>query len=256
MGARRAFASDFDGTIWFNVDGRWTYLKEDMEAMRSFQRGGGLFGISTGRTLNGIEAGMRLVMAPEDLVRFDFYILVNGACIRDADHTPILMRYAPVDALREIHTRYAGSARAVVQANDTVYTFEEPLSTQTRVNGFEDIPGKPHGISLWFGDTELCRQVAKDISKEYAGALVAYANRQIVDVVPAGCSKGVAIRVVREHFGVERVAAIGDSYNDVPMLEAADASYTFPRAPREVQDLADNVVETASDAIAHFCMLA
>ena len=70
-----------------------------------------------------------------------------------------------------------------------------------------------------------------------------------VDVVAAGCSKGTGIDKVREIFGIERFGGIGDSYNDLPLLEASDISFTFPDSPEELRKAADEIVLSVSDAI-------
>ena len=37
--------------------------------------------------------------------------------------------------------------------------------------------------------------------------------------------------------------------NDLPLIEAADVSYTFPYAPKELQERATKVVETIVEAL-------
>ena len=51
-----------------------------------------------------------------------------------------------------------------------------------------------------------------------------------------------------------RLYGIGDSLNDLPLIEAADVSYTFPYAPEEVQKkvtkVVKNIVEALEDSMA------
>jgi phosphoserine phosphatase len=54
---------------------------------------------------------------------------------------------------------------------------------------------------------------------------------------------------MRETYGDIRLYGIGDSINDLPLLEASDVSYTFPYAPEAVQKKATKVVETIVDAL-------
>ena len=54
---------------------------------------------------------------------------------------------------------------------------------------------------------------------------------------------------MRETYGEIKLYGIGDSINDLPLLEASDVSYTFPYAPKVVQDKATKVVETIVDAL-------
>jgi hydroxymethylpyrimidine pyrophosphatase-like HAD family hydrolase len=70
-----------------------------------------------------------------------------------------------------------------------------------------------------------------------------------VDIVAAGCSKGTGVDKVRELFGIDRFGGIGDSYNDLPLLQASDISFTFPDAPDELREAADEIVRSVSEAI-------
>ena len=65
----------------------------------------------------------------------------------------------------------------------------------------------------------------------------------------AGCSKGTGAARVRELFGIERLGGIGDSYNDLPLIENADIGFTFSGSPQELRDAADEIVLSVSQAI-------
>jgi hydroxymethylpyrimidine pyrophosphatase-like HAD family hydrolase len=45
------------------------------------------------------------------------------------------------------------------------------------------------------------------------------------------------------------MAAIGDSFNDLPMLRAADISFTFPYAPEELRKTASHIVPSVAAAL-------
>jgi hydroxymethylpyrimidine pyrophosphatase-like HAD family hydrolase len=59
----------------------------------------------------------------------------------------------------------------------------------------------------------------------------------IVDVLPAGCSKGRALLDLALERGVakEEILAIGDNWNDVSMLEAAGSAVLMANAPEELK---------------------
>jgi hypothetical protein len=59
----------------------------------------------------------------------------------------------------------------------------------------------------------------------------------IVDILPAGCSKGHALLDLARERGVEReeILAIGDNWNDVSMLEAAGAAVLMANAPEDLK---------------------
>ncbi len=62
----------------------------------------------------------------------------------------------------------------------------------------------------------------------------------IVDILPAGCSKGRALLDLALDRGVEReeILAIGDNWNDVSMLEAAGSAVLMANAPEDLKEVA------------------
>lgn len=63
----------------------------------------------------------------------------------------------------------------------------------------------------------------------------------IVDILPAGCSKGFALLRLAQARGVkaEEILAIGDNWNDVSMLEVAGRSVLMGNAPEDLKALAE-----------------
>ena len=61
----------------------------------------------------------------------------------------------------------------------------------------------------------------------------------IVDLLPAGCSKGLALLQLAADRGVkpEDVVAVGDNWNDVSMLEAAGRSVLMGNAPADLKEI-------------------
>jgi hypothetical protein len=59
----------------------------------------------------------------------------------------------------------------------------------------------------------------------------------IVDVLPAGCSKGRALMDLAMERGVarEEILAIGDNWNDISMLEAAGSAVLMANAPEDLK---------------------
>lgn len=75
-------------------------------------------------------------------------------------------------------------------------------------------------------------------------AYVTRSNPEFVEMLSPSCNKGAAVRLVAAHYGIpmDRVMAIGDSYNDLPFLEAAGFAIAMGSAPSELKALADAVV--------------
>jgi Cof subfamily protein (haloacid dehalogenase superfamily) len=69
-----------------------------------------------------------------------------------------------------------------------------------------------------------------------------YAERDlsIVDILPAGCSKGAALLRLAEQRGVNagEIVAIGDNWNDLSMLEVAGRAVLMANAPEDLKTMA------------------
>ncbi len=75
----------------------------------------------------------------------------------------------------------------------------------------------------------------------------------VVDVQPPCRGKGEALRILEERYGVapERVVAVGDAGNDVPMLAGAGLAVAMENSMPDALAVADEVIgDNNSDAIA------
>ena len=213
----RAVASDFDNTLYFMGDEE-PMRAADIFAIIYYQQRGGLFGLCTGRSL----VGVREVIGP--YIRPDFYILASGALVVDGEENVLFRKCLPIGIVKEIFEEYTPDMKAVIQANDTVYTFEEESHLKTHIDSFEDLSD---------GHVSVC----------------AFHNVTHVDIAPLGCSKGTGIEVVREAFSVREMYGIGDSFNDLPLLKSVDHPYTLTHAPAELQEAAEGVVRGVSEPL-------
>ena len=64
------------------------------------------------------------------------------------------------------------------------------------------------------------------------------------------CSKGTGIKIIKDHYQLEKMAGIGDSYNDLPMLKVVDTAFTFKTSPQEIQKQVHYCVNDIAEAIA------
>jgi Cof subfamily protein (haloacid dehalogenase superfamily) len=86
--------------------------------------------------------------------------------------------------------------------------------------------------------TELMRRVCGD------EAYVTRSNPEYVELLDPNVDKGRALREAAQLDGIslDRVLAIGDSYNDLPLLRAAGFAVAMGSAPPELKSEADAVV--------------
>ena len=124
----KALASDFDGTLFFENEIS-DFRKDDLIAIKRFQKEGHLFGICTGRPLNGI------IPHVQDKIDFDFYILTSGALILDKNLQVIDERSMSQEVAQKIISIYEEKVHISIQASQQVYTFKsgrEQLGMRSR----------------------------------------------------------------------------------------------------------------------------
>ena len=239
----RAVASDFDNTLFFWGDEE-PLRAADLFGILYFQQRGGLFGLCTGRSLVGVRDEIGPWMHP------DFYILASGALVIDGEENVLFRQCLSLKTVESIYDRYSSSLYAVIQANDTVYTFRDETYLQTHIDSFEELKeAYVYGLSLAAQDEKTAAEVAAEINEIYGEEVTAFLNVTHVDIVPKGCSKGSGIEVIRKAFSIREMYGIGDSYNDLPLLESVDHPYTLTHAPAEVQDAAEGVVRGVSELL-------
>lgn len=244
----KILASDFDGTLYFDkIEGH--YKKEDIVAIKKFQQAGHKFGVCTGRPYMGIVEFMS-----KD-IDIDFYITNSGACIYDGKGNILIKNDMPVEGVNELLRLYPNQ-RTVIMCSDKVYVrndkekmFGNAPFKNTYTN--QDLHSELiFGTSFHFDSNEEAKKAAEYVTKNIEG-ITAYQNINDVDCVKNGCSKETGLNNLRHlwHVTKEDAACIGDSYNDLPMLNAFENSFTFTYSPDDVQNQAGHVVNQLCDAI-------
>ena len=246
----KIFASDFDGTLYFHGAEEPLHAA-DLDAIHTFQEAGGLFGACTGRPLRG------LTRQTEGLVPFDFFIALTGGTVFDRDYQPIYHRTLPRELVRELYARFAPRAArgiALVCADDDYWVLGEPDADWpiSSCPSFDDLPSPTQGLGMETATVEEAVELAAEVNEVYGELACAYVNLASIDILPAGCSKGTGLARAAEYYGASLTGGIGDSFNDVPLIEAAGVGYSFHRCEPDVQAAADVLVDDVAGALADF----
>ena len=126
------------------------------------------------------------------------------------------------------------------------------LPDVTHFASIEEIDCRMFGASLeYMDDKDAARKACEDL-RQHFDAVEGFQNLGSVDIVPRGCSKGTGVRFAKEALGARLMGGIGDSYNDIPLLQGADVSYTFDASPQQVRDAASRVVSSLAQALDDF----
>ena len=232
---KKVFASDFDGTLYFyRADVKLP--PENVEKIREYQAAGHLFGLCTGRQVGGLTPFITGFVKP------DFFITSSGV---DRDVADALVK--------ELLTK---GYRLTLDVEGDICVFA-PMDYPGKyyvITGVDDAPpGLIHQVSVHTESLDEAAAISASINRRYGDRVEAFQNVVEIDIAPRGCSKGKGVLALREYMretlGDFKLYGIGDSINDLPLLEASDVSYTFPYAPEICQKTAAKVVGTIVDAL-------
>lgn len=249
---KKVFASDFDGTLYFyQAPDPEKLPAESVETIGEYQKAGHLFGLCTGRQVGGLTPFITGHVEP------DFYITSSGSNIVDKDFQPIQKRGIDPEVAKGILDLLQPKGfRMTLDVGGDICVFEEMdyPGKYYVIHGIEDLPeGLIHQVSAHTESLEEAAENVALVNEQFGDFVTAFQNVVEIDIAPKGCSKGKGVEALREYYreqyGDVKLYGIGDSLNDLPLIEAADVSYTFPYAPKEVQEKVTKVVPTIVDAL-------
>lgn len=244
---KKAFISDFDGTLHFVQDGQGYISKKDISAIAHWKQLGHGFGICTGRPkqplLNDLGA-----------LNIDYLVCSSGSHICQGTSNAYQDEWIGEihgQLMLDLFERFHQMGDFYIHADGVVYTFQHgpAYPKQVILNQPQDILlHQVVGLSIGTGDEKIAQQLTQAINQEYS-TLSAYQNTSYLDVIGHGVSKGTGAKHIKEKYQVELVAGMGDSFNDIPLLQACDIAFTFAHAPKQVQQYADHIVESVAEAL-------
>ena len=241
------FASDFDGTFYFEGTDN-PFFDRDLIAIQQFQKEGHLFGVCTGRSLDGVQ------VTSDQLPDFDFWILSSGALILDKNMKKLYEKNLTFDTVVKIWQHFHDKVAFLFMAQKQAYVFTEEAFPAIGIQSITDLLNIPLcSMSLTASNESEAVEITTIINTIYGSNVTAFQNVNHIDISPKGCSKGNAIAFLKKHFGLMTCGGIGDSYNDIPMLENVEHAFTFSHSPIEVKEKADVLVSNLSEAL--FLML-
>lgn len=252
----KAIISDFDGTL-FSSQG--VIPKENTEAIGEFVSRGGRFALCTGRM-----TASAIIM----LEKFPFNQLIaayNGCEVWDNvnkktlfstgvsnEITKKIIQFAYEEGLlpfvylgAEVFTDkrtdfsdfYADTCKVKVNAVGNMVEFVEKNGQATpKVM----LAGYPEQIEKGLGKSMAKFGEQCEIAESYKGML---------DFMPKGCDKGLAVKALSEIWGIspQECIAIGDELNDAPMLKAAGLGVAMKNGREELKAVADAVTAVDND---------
>lgn len=263
--SRTAVFLDVDGTL---IDDYGHVPDSAVQAVREARQNGHLVFLCTGRSMTELTADVLEV-------GYDGYVLASGAYVQVGADVLRHETLAP-EALRHVADYFeAHGGGYYFQAHHGVYASPAARDLLRQVvaasiaadPAFEEVD---HGL-LRYVETIVvdADPFAEPITKTIffdAAATIDEIRAEFTDfeVVPAsvtvfgtsagemmlpGVHKATGIEVVLAHLGIDHAdtIAIGDSYNDLEMLQHVAVGIAMGDAPQPVKDIADEVTAATTD---------
>ena len=262
---RKAIFLDVDGTL---IDDYGRVPDSAVRAVGEARRNGHLVFLCTGRSMIELSPGVLDV-------GFDGFVVASGAYVQVGSDVLEHKRLTP-EAVRHVADYFdARGGGYYFQANDGVYASPQARDLLGSIvtaavaadPAFDEVD---HGL-LRYVDTIIVDSdpYAMPITKAIyfdAGATIDGIRAEFTDfeVVPSsvtvfgtsagemmipGVHKASGIDVLLHHVGIDLAdtIAIGDSYNDLEMLEHVAVGIAMGDAPQAVKDIADEVTTSTSE---------
>lgn len=252
---RKLVFLDIDGTI---LDENVKITDRTRYAVRQAKKRGHVVCIATGRCMAEIRTEIRAV-------GFDGYVSAAGAYIVYGDRV-LYAKYLPEDVLRLA----AGMIRktggiCILEGSEYLYIpVKDWLNLEKRAQTEEEadrLLKAYHGSQYLFESWEEVSHVNKisyfwsglpyEKVKEQAEGLgltatafsMEWAAGESGELTKQGCHKGEGILRMAEYLGIERedMLAIGDSANDIEMLQTAGVGIAMGNADEDVKAAAHEV---------------
>lgn len=241
---------DIDGTL-VGEDGR-VIPESAKAAVQRARANGHVCMINTGRTMTLV--GSELTKQTE----FDGLILGCGTMVIYRGETLLHKTFSPEDGVDiidglhryEIDACLEGSENNFRDSDDRIFT-EVYRRFISRFDGFgygsfQEAPGH---FDKFYAYADRVEKM-DGFRREYEDKLD-FVDREggYFEIMPKGCSKASAVDFVADKLGipVEETVAIGDSSNDIPMIERAHIGIAMGNAAEDVKEAADYVSTDIGD---------
>lgn len=256
------FLSDFDGTL-ARSDG--TISEKTKQTIARYLQAGGIFAVCTGRSLDSALPRAREAGLSDGLL-----VAFQGATIADIGTGKLLKNdcFSPSAALRAIRAFEKRNLHIHIYTVDGFYCNmqDELLALYEKVCGVTATVIESESLSAFAARKNLRivkvlamiepekrlnlrNEVAAELKEEF---FVTCSSDWLVEIMPAGQNKGAAVEFLSDYYRIpaERIAAIGDQLNDIPMIERAGGKFTVSNGQEELKKIAVTVSSNDEDGVA------
>jgi len=257
----RLIATDLDGTL---VNDARELTERTRNAIINTVKAGILFVTATGRPFGNVAVVNDLFKSTDPDIDMPF-IVFNGAAAHMGKSGKLLFeRFLDFDLATEAFS--IGQKLDIAQiiwtgprlwanrvCDETVrYRTRSKAPDMTVIPDLEDIKDEVTGVSkvLWITAPEKVTRLRPEMIEHFGERLSCVSSMpHFLEFVSSDAGKGTALVDICKLFGIDRseVIAVGDSYNDISMLEFAGFSVAVENAHDDVKAVCDHVTLSNND---------
>mgnify|MGYP000706610197 CR=1 FL=1 len=174
---------------------------------------------------NGASVYLRDELVYRDLIDRDLYHEVLALATATEGSVPVLCAFDNAYVLERDRCH-----------EDVVSIYYRSI---TYVESFEELDVDSNKISIYFPGWDSKQKNDEVYSPAFASRLyLTCAGNEWLDFMNIGVDKGSGIRHLAQHLGIDLsdIAAFGDTYNDIPMLDIVGHSYVMANAAEHMHD--------------------
>lgn len=260
----KIIALDVDGTL---VNSKLQLTDEVREALISVQRDYGMrVIIASGRP----TAGLRHLAEQLELARYSGYVLpFNGGQMYNARamNEPFARMSLPDEVIPQLYAMSQEFGLNILTYSDTEILTErldDPnvqkemgltvMPSRQIENFVRDVP-RNLPKCLIVGEPKAIEALVPIARERFKGVVDAFTSDPcFLELVPAGVNKGLALQKLLERLDYDRseLIAVGDSFNDLEMIQFAGLGVAMGNAREAIKSCADYVTKSNDeDGVAH-----